>query len=436
MDNLKPEKNKEGWFEHLEAESWSAELIISGAAVYGSLQLPWLLSKMVNFSLLNFSDDILSILYLFYTYLTFSITILIVNFVLHFILRSLWVSLIGLSSVFPHGVNEESESYGKNYLQKLKADFGNLRAYTEKIDRTCSIMFAFSFSVALIFTSIALMVLAVAGLSYLIHQLNPKLQIQILFFSILFLLILPGFLGSILNLKFMRDKEWVQKIHYNFMVNVAGRITFHVFFQPIYYINSTFATNLKKGQYTLRMVGYMFLILPAFIVIFIQSNVLFANKSYYFGRTEREDRLYAQHYADQLKENQIIQNPVIPSAEIEGSGVSLFLPLPTREEIELHKKYGEYKQDSTLSDPKNLVQNRAWFKEQAKKYFQIEVNDKKFLPARLRSYDHPNAKEYGLLTFIPDTLLQPGENIIHIQSEYRLEGKKRECFIPFWFKNE
>lgn len=436
MDDLKTEKNKEGWFEHLEAESWSAELIISGAAVYGSLQLPWMLSKMVNFSLLNFSDDILSILYLFYTYLTFSITILIVNFVLHFILRSLWVSLIGLSSVFPHGVNEESESYSKSYLQQLKADFGNLRAYTEKIDRTCSIMFAFSFSVALIFTSIALIVLTVAGVSYLIHQLNPKLQIQILFFSILFLLILPGFLGGILNLKSLRNKEWVQKIHYPFMVKVAGRITFHVFFQPVYYINSTFVTNLKKGQYTLRMLGYMFLILPAFVVIFIQSNVLFANKDYYFGRTQREDRFYAQHYADQLQENQVIQNPLIPSAEVEGAGVNLFLPLPTREEIELREKYGEYQQDSTLSDAKNIIQNRAWFKEQAKKYFQIEVNGKKFIPPRLRSYDHPNAQEYGFLTFIPDTLLQPGENIIHIQSEYRLEGKKRQSFIPFWFGNK
>lgn len=432
MDKQEPNSPKQSWFEHLENESWSAELIISGAAIYGSLQLPWLLDKMINFSLLNFSDDILSILYLFYTYLTFSITILIVNFVLHFILRSLWISLLGLSSVFPHGVNEESETYSKSYLQQLKADFGDIRAYAEKIDRTCSIMFAFSFSVALIFTSIALMVLAVAGISYLIHQLNPNIQIQVLFFIILSLLVLPGFIGGILNLKSLRHKNWVQKIHYPFMVKGAGRLMFHVFFQPIYYINSTFVTNQKKGQYALRLLGYMVLILPVFLLLFLQSNALYASKAHYFKHTEREDRFYHQHYADQIRENQIILSPVIPSAEIEGAGVNLFLPLPTREEVILRKKYGEYQQDSTLNDGQNLLKSRAWFKAQVNKYFSVEVNGKKIKPS-LRTYNHRHSNEYGFLTFIPATLLQEGENIIHIESEYHNEGKKRESFIPFWY---
>lgn len=433
MDNPKPEKNQPGWFEYLEAESWSAELIISGAAVYGSLQLPWMMDKMVNFTLLHFSDDILSILYLFFNYLTFAMAVLIVNFVLHFILRSLWVGLIGLSSVFPQGISEESESYSKSYLQQLKAEFGDLRGYTEKIDRACSIMFAFSFSVALIFTSIALIVLAVAGIAYLIHQINPKISIETLFLSILSLMILPGFIGGMLNMKPLREKAWVQKIHYP-LVRFGGRMMFHVFYQPIHYINSAFVTNLKKGQYTIRMVGYMLLILPAFVVLFTQSNVLYANKNYYFSHANREDRFYYYQYEDQLKENQLIQDPLIPSAQIEGSGVNLFLPLPTREEVILRKKYGDYSNDPKLSEAENLLKRRAWFKEQVNKYFQIEVNDKKIKPM-LRSFNHPNANEYGFLAFIPVAFLQEGENVIHIESEYRVEGKKRESFIPFWYSN-
>lgn len=433
MDNPKPEKNKEGWFEHLEAESWSAELIISGAAVYGSLQLPWLLNIMINYSLLNFSDDILGILYLFFTYLTFSISILIVNFVLHFILRSLWISLLGLSSVFPEGINEESESYSKNYLQQLKADFGDLRAYAEKIDRTCSIMFAFSFSVVLIFTSIALLVLVVAGIAYLIHQLNPKISIELLFLSILCLLVLPGFIGGMLNLKPLRDKAWVQKIHYPLMLG-SSRVMFHVFYQPVHYINSTFVTNLKKGQYTIRMLAYMLLILPAFLVVFSQSNALYANQNYYFSHSNREDRFYYYQYEDQLKENQLIQSPIIPSAQIEGAGVNLFLPLPTREELVLKKKYGTYANDPKLSEAENLLKSRAWFKEQANKYFQVKVNGKKIKPL-LRSFNHPNGNEYGFLAFIPVTFLQEGENVIHVESKYRMKGKKRESFIPFWYSD-
>lgn len=435
MDNPKPEHNKQSWLEHLENESWSAELIISGAAIYGSLQLPWLLTKMVNYSLLNFSDDILQILYLFFNYLTFAITILMVNFILHFILRSIWVGLIGLSSVYPNGVNLESENYSKHYLQQLKADFGDLRAYSTKLDRTGSIMFAFSFSVAMIFVSIAFMVLVIACVAYGIHQLLPQFFINDIFMIILSVLVLPGAIGGIINMKSLRDKPWVQKIHYPLVIKSSSKILFHFLYEPIFYINSTFITNLKKRQYTLNMLGYLVLILPVYLVVFTQSNVLYANQRYYFSNADRQDRFYSIHYEDLLKEDQLIQNPTIPSSEMIGPGVKLFLPLPAREEMVLNKKYGEYKPDTTLNESQNLLKNRAWFKEQAKKYFHIEVNGQKFVPSLLRSYNHHNAYEYGFLTFVPDSLLLRGENVIYIQSEYRYKGKKRQSFIPFWYSS-
>ena len=79
MDNLSPNSNQQSWFEQLEKESWSAELIISGAAIYGSFQLPSAFNQLINYCLLHFSDDILTILYLVSTYITLAITILMVN---------------------------------------------------------------------------------------------------------------------------------------------------------------------------------------------------------------------------------------------------------------------------------------------------------------------------------------------------------------------
>ena len=97
-----------------------------------------------------------------------------------------------------------------------------------------------------------------------------------------------------------------------------------------------------------------------------------------------------------------------------------------------YKKYGQAPVDSTLSESKQVYQNRFWFKEQARKYFHITVNGKKINPA-LRSYQHSNANEYGFLAFVPANLLVEGENVIRVQSEYKVEGKKRESFIPFWY---
>lgn len=432
MDNLSPNSNQQSWFEQLEKESWSAELIISGAAIYGSLQLPWLLTKMVNYSLLNFSDDILQILYLFFSYLIFAISSLMISFIVHFILRSIWVGLIGLSSVYPQGVNEESENFSKHYLKQLKAEFGDLRSYAARVDQTCSIMFAFSFRFAMLLTSIALMVLATTIVAYGIHQLLPQFPISTIFMIMLATLMLPGMIGGMLNTKKIRDKVWVQKIHYP-LIKISGRIIFNFLYEPVLFINSTFVTNQKKIATILGIIGNMLLILPVFFVVLQQSNVLYSIQRYYFSNAEREDRFYSVHYEDQLKTDQLIQNPTIPSSEITVAGVKLFLPLPTREEVVLNKKYGEYKMDSTLNESQNLLRSRAWIKEQAKKYFHIELNGQTFVPERLRSYNHHNANEYGFLTYIPDSLLLSGENLIYIQSEYQYKGKKRESFIPFWY---
>jgi len=269
MDNLSPNSNQQSWFEQLEKESWTAELIISGAAIYGSLQLPWLLTKMFNYSLLNFSDDILQILYFFFNYLTIAISILMVNFILHFIMRSYWVGLLGLSSVYPKGVNEESENYSKHYLQQLKADFGDLRGYASQVDQACSIIFAYSFSVAMLFTSIASVVFAATGIAYGIHQLLPQFPINSIVIAIFSILMVPAIIAGVLNAKRLREKDWVKKVHYPLVVKSIGRIMYHFLHEPIFYIQSIFITNIKIRAYTLSLLGYLLLILPVSIVVLL-----------------------------------------------------------------------------------------------------------------------------------------------------------------------
>jgi hypothetical protein len=286
----------------------------------------------------------------------------------------------------------------------------------------------------MIFLSIAILVLTVAGMAYLFHQLNQSIPLNMAFFSILGIVLFPGILHGLLNHKKFRDKPWVQKIHYPFLYKWANGIMFHVFFEPISYINNTFITNFKKSQYLTRLMAYMTLVLPVFVTVFIQSNAVFANKDYYFKSANREDRFYPIHYEDQLGDNQLIQNPMIPSAQIEGSGLNLFLPLPAREEEKLNQKYGKYPNDPKLSEAENLVLGRVWFRAQAGKYFHLEINGKEYAPV-LRGYNHRNAYEYGFIAFIPASLMKEGENVLHIQSEYVLDGKKRECFIPFWYSN-
>jgi len=45
VETEKPRNEKPTWLQVLEAKSWQAELIVSGIAIFGSLQLPELLNR-------------------------------------------------------------------------------------------------------------------------------------------------------------------------------------------------------------------------------------------------------------------------------------------------------------------------------------------------------------------------------------------------------
>jgi hypothetical protein len=246
------------------------------------------------------------------------------------------------------------------------------------------------------------------------------------------LILTPAMIAGFFNMKVLREKSWVQKIHYPLIVKTLSRGMNHIFHEPLQYINNTFVTNFKKGRYILGVFAYMFLTIPIFVILILQSNMPLAKKEIYFKHASRPDRYYSQHYEDRLQEGELILAPLIPSDQIQGAGLTLFLPLPTREELVMHKKYGEYRDDPKLSEEENLFEARAWFKEEAGKYFQIAINGKKFSPT-FRSSTHPNSSEYGMIAMIPASMLLPGENLIHVRADYWYKGKRRESFIPFLY---
>jgi len=135
-------KKKPKWLKILETQSWQAELVISGMAIFGTLQLPALVDNLVNFSLYYFSTDYMDILYFVFIYLYFACLILIISFITHLVLRSLWIGLLGLNSIYPDGVNKDFKMYGKDYMEKWMEDFPSLDDYNKRLDRTCSSIFA------------------------------------------------------------------------------------------------------------------------------------------------------------------------------------------------------------------------------------------------------------------------------------------------------
>ena len=132
MEKPKPQKPK--WLRKLERERWQAELIISGAALLGSLQLPGILEQFQHYLLLNYERASLQLWFFATSYWALFVYGLVLLFVLHFVVRALWIGLEGLNSVYPNGIGETNLS-SEDYQQKMKAEYGDIDGFINRLDR-------------------------------------------------------------------------------------------------------------------------------------------------------------------------------------------------------------------------------------------------------------------------------------------------------------
>ncbi len=150
-----PTGRKPKWLRKLEQESWQAELIVSGAAIIGSLQLPGLVDSMEYYFLLNYDRDTLFICYLSAIYWRILAVSLIFAFIFHFIVRALWIGLVGLNSVFPGGFRT-NQRFSPYYQAELRNEYGDIDGFIARLDRLGSAIFGVAFATAGVFLNFGL----------------------------------------------------------------------------------------------------------------------------------------------------------------------------------------------------------------------------------------------------------------------------------------
>lgn len=153
MDTTENQKPK--WLRKLERESWQAELIVSGATLLGSLQLPGVLEKFQHYLLLNYEQASLQLWFFATSYWALFVYGLVFLFVFHFIVRALWIGLVGLNSIYPEGILETALS-GKDYQEKMKAEYGDIDGFINRLDRMGSGMFGTGFAFIGLFFNLGL----------------------------------------------------------------------------------------------------------------------------------------------------------------------------------------------------------------------------------------------------------------------------------------
>jgi len=415
MNETKTTIEKPTWLLKLEQESWQAELIISGLAIFGSLQLPDLIDRFGQWSLTYFSHDSGFFLMIFLVFLQFISGILIFAFISHFILRAIWIGLIGLNSVFPEGIKTEGGMYSKIFMEKFKMDYAHKNYGIETIDKICSSIFGVCTLVILFSIVFCGLSLLIFSLSYLLHLFLPTNVIIILGYILVLLTLIPAVAVSILKQKKYENNEQLQTRFYKFF-NIYSLFLLNVVRRPVLYISFLLSTNIKVKQYLFSMIFLVFLLYGfGFYRLFQSGNVKVLIPEIFYESHARTDRTYLESYEEYLNEDSApIYSTIIESKLIEGKMMSVFTPIFPNEEEIYTQLCGVYKEEEIGSEKTKRVAQQQYYKDCYQKYHRLYVNDQLY-EEELVKFTHPHRSSEGVITYIPTEAFIKGKNLLKVE---------------------
>ncbi len=130
--------------------TWEMELLISGATVFGLMQLPAPLSRATALLMNSNAELIASLISIVSIYIYVSLVALIGAFILHLIARGYWVAMVGMHSVYPQGIKwDEIKSFGPAHRKTAQENARSMQQLIEQADNRATGIFGLGFGLAL-----------------------------------------------------------------------------------------------------------------------------------------------------------------------------------------------------------------------------------------------------------------------------------------------
>lgn len=421
---------EQSWLERLSMESWQAEMVISGVAIFGSFQLFEGVRSLIDWFYFSLPGSFMYIAYFLGFYLFIAVAVLCMSFLGHFIVRSIWIASIGLESVYPE-IRRDNDTYSPHFMDQLLRQFPSFKDFNGELDRIGSSILAFALMLVMVFIGIGSLIGAALLLGTITAMFSTEevgLKVSLVLLGIAALV---TFINAALNSKALQNRPWVQKIHFPLTIGI-GYVFANVFFRPHAYLSFIIRTNLDPKRYWKFMTVVMIGVAIISGSVFERTHILALMDDVYFRYDQRTDRLYSSNYlTESIDQELAFINPQIPSMVIHSAAdLTLFLPVPEREERKIFLACSE-KEPSGIDDRKAARLARynyrlACFKEQ----ISIAIDDQP-VEVIMKVYTHSHDSEPGLQYFFPGLELSTGEHQIVIR-HLALKGEQEKIDrVPF-----
>jgi hypothetical protein len=423
------EKEKPEWLQALEAQSWQAELIASGLAIYGSISMGVYLDYFSDWAVLRFEERTLNILTFMFLYIFSAHALLVISFITHLILRILWAGILGLSSVFPKGVNTETKVYPDYFKEKLKRDYPDLSKYSLELDKMCSLIFSVLCAMVIVLINISLWIGIYLLVSFLLLKFLPVSIVNFIGYFFVGIYFLIAIIGAIMTQGKFKNSKVSKKYGYQIIMNTS-KFVYLIGNRSFNYITQTIRSNTTSKSFFIGMFAIlilsMFFAFPRFInTVEIYKPELFA------GISSHESYAVKENYKDQLDKKLILQ-PYIQSELIEDDFLQLYIPLFEREKPIIEAICDIYVWNDAISKNENRRLRVRSRNRCAPKYYNLMIDEQnlKNLSYHYKSKFQNNRGGYEV--FIPIDSLDMGHHVLKIKNKYKGGDQDYIRSIPFY----
>ena len=429
MPQIDPKKHRSNLLDNLQQESWQLELIISGVVIFLMLGAYGPIMDVLPSLTKNYlAGGGLFIVFagMYFVFLIAYYALLII-FIIHLVLRGVWIGAIGLRSV-SGDFDYEILNYQPKFNHWLRSHLGSFDDYIERLEVQCSVAFSFAFLIFFSVLSVGVYTLVIAGLTFVTGAIlgaeNPDAAawkgmapIVVNLFSLLMGLI---YLIDFTSLGWFKKKRWLQRVYYPFY-RIMGWLTLARFYRPFYY-------NMIDHPFGRKLVKRLWLIVFGTM---LAASVTITRNPFFPTSATSSSVINKAVYLDNVAANEISPSlPSLASRYAERDYLEVFIPyLGVQDDpVILHlfpdlapALKGSFAIDGpinmwsahnqSVNNDSLLVAHRA--------IHQLYLNDSLLTDVPWQFYEHPVRDQQGLLYDLPVYDLPRGRYLLRFK-QYEL----------------
>lgn len=385
------------WLKRVQENSWEAEILISGGAIFSLFQLNYLiedwslhLREMRHFMGHN---EV-------YMFINFGVNGLTIGFFSNLIVRGFWIALVCLNYSFPLGINFTNLKIKGRYLNQAKST--NLLNQIIKLDHLAGLLFFGSLTFVIVVLGIIILLVVYFLSVEVLNLFAVSTYHNFTTFSVIlipYFIFLIDFLGS----GFLRRNKLIGTI-YKPLYFIFNYITLAFIYRP--WLQILFTNTAKWKIY---MIAFTLFFLSATFTTLTVSRILSLGNA-----LESRDYLLPgiQNYREEFYENRIQGDRLVRFACIQSD-------LVNDDYLRIFINYDQrYDQIIAKTKSNNLSD-----------IFHLEI-DKKIVSSEWLWGKRIISDQYGITCYLPIKEIQDGrhELTIYLGAEYR----PFPLTIPFW----